>query len=70
LDKASFTVDPQARAELLLQAEQLLVGTGVIAPNYCGVATYYVAKYVNGYYTNPHAGVDYTKLHTKGRPGR
>lgn len=70
LTKAAYTVDQQARAELLLQAEQLLVGTGVVAPTYCGIATSYIANYVYGYYTNPHAGVDYTKLYTKGRPSR
>lgn len=70
LDEAADTVDAKARAEKLLQAEQLLVGTGVIAPTYCGIGTYYIANYINGYYTNPHAGVDYTKMYTKGRPTR
>lgn len=67
LEQASLSPDNQERAELLLQAEELLVGTGVIAPTYCGTSTTFLAKYVQGYYTNPHSQLDYTKIYTVGR---
>ena len=68
LEQASLSPDNQERAELLLEAEKLLVGTGVIAPTYVGTANTFLAKYVKGFYTNPHAQLDYTKIYTVGRP--
>ncbi len=68
LIEASLSPDNQERAEILLEAEKLLVGTGVIIPTYCGTSTVYLADYVQGYYTNPCVGLDYTKIYTKGRP--
>lgn len=68
LEKASLSPDNQERAELFLQAEELLVGTGVIAPTYCASGTTFLAKYVQGYYTNPHSQLDFTKIYTVGRP--
>ncbi len=68
LQQASVTPDNDDRAELLLEAEKLLVGTGVIAPTYCAISTVYLADYVKGYYVSPVAGVDYTKIYTQGRP--
>ncbi|HPP61273.1 MAG TPA: peptide ABC transporter substrate-binding protein [Bacillota bacterium] len=68
LEKASSSTDDDERAELFLEAEKLLVGTGVVAPTYCAVSTIYLADYVKGYYVSPVAGVDYTKIYTVGRP--
>ena len=68
LDKAGQTVDDQERAEMLLEAEELLVGTGVIIPTYAGESSTYIASYVKGYYTNPHSSLDYSKIYTSGRP--
>ncbi|NLW22551.1 MAG: peptide ABC transporter substrate-binding protein [Tissierellia bacterium] len=68
LEQASLSPDNKERAELLLEAEKILVGTGVIAPTYVGTANTFLAKYVKGFYTNPHAQIDYTKIYTVGRP--
>ncbi len=67
LEKASNSFDNKKRAELLLQAEELLVGTGVVVPTYCRKDSLYKAKYLQSYYTNPHAGVNYTKIYIYGR---
>ena len=67
LEEASNTTDNQDRAELFLEAEKLLVGTGVIAPSYVLTDNAYLADYVEGYYVNPHSYVDYTKIFTSGR---
>ena len=63
IEKASLSTDDKERAELFHEAEKILVGTGVIAPVYCGKATYYKANYLKGYYLSPNAGVDYTKIY-------
>ena len=63
LDKASNTVDDKERAELLLEAEKLLVGTGVIIPTYAGVSSTYLASYVQNYHTSPHTTVDFRKVY-------
>ncbi|MBW4827387.1 MAG: peptide ABC transporter substrate-binding protein [Clostridiaceae bacterium] len=63
LEKASTSNDDKERAELFFEAEKLLVGTGVIAPTYCGKSTAYLAKHVKNYYICPNAGVDYTKIY-------
>lgn len=67
LEKASNSPDNQERAELFVEAEKLLVGTGVIAPTYCKSSTYFVAKYVKGFYVNPHAGLDYSLIYMSGK---
>jgi oligopeptide transport system substrate-binding protein len=67
LEQASESTDNQERAEILLQAEELLVGTAVIAPTYCKNDTTFAEKYINGYYLNSHTGIDYTKIYTAGR---
>ncbi len=67
LAQAAECSDNQKRAELFLQAEELLVGTGVIAPTYCETSSIFLADYVNDYYTNPHSHIDYTRLYTLGK---
>lgn len=63
LEKASMSTDDKERARLFFEAEKLLVGTGVIAPIYCGKSTTYLAKHVKGYYVSPNARIDYTKIY-------
>ena len=67
LAEADKCSDNQKRAELFLQAEELLVGTGVVVPTYCQTYSTYLAEYVQGYYINPHSQIDYTKIYIKGR---
>lgn len=67
LEKASNTPDNQERAELFVEAEKILVGTGVIAPTYSKSLTTFLAKYVKGYYVNPHSSLDYSLIYISGR---
>lgn len=67
INKASKTVDDVERANLLVEAEEILVGTGVIIPAYAGVGKLYVANYVKNYYLNPHSPLDFTKIYIQGR---
>lgn len=63
LTKADNSTDQQERAELLLQAEELIVGTGVISPTYVNTDIAFLAKKVKGYHVNPHSQLDYTKIY-------
>ncbi|WMM24453.1 peptide ABC transporter substrate-binding protein [Tissierella sp. MB52-C2] len=63
LQTAANSPDNQERAELLLEAEQLLVGTGVIAPTYCLSYTYFIPKDLKGFYINPHAELSYNLMY-------
>lgn len=67
LKQAALTPDNQERAEILLKAEEIIVGTAVIAPTYCQEYTTFLGDYVKGYYTNPHTSIDYTKIYIYGR---
>ena len=68
LEQAADTVDEQQRADLLLKAEKILVGTAVIAPTYVDMARTYIPDYVQDYFMSSHATVDYRKVWTSGRP--
>lgn len=63
LDEADQISDNQERAELFLEAEKLLVGTGVISPTYVYTDTAFLANYVKGYNVNAHSSPDYTKIY-------
>lgn len=69
LDLASNELDQNKRAEYFFEAEQLLVGKGVIAPTYLGFGNTYLAKYVQRYYTNPRGNTDMRYVFTAGKPG-
>ncbi len=69
IELAGDELDQAKRAQYFYEAEQLLVGTGVIAPTYLQFSNEYLAKYVNGYYTNPHSYVDMRYIYTAGKPG-
>lgn len=68
LEDASLEPDQQKRAEILLEAEKLLVGTGIIAPTYAPRSNTFLTKFVEGYHVNPHSQIDYTIIDTTGRP--
>lgn len=65
LDKAEDVVDPKEKAQLYLQAEELLVGSGIISPSYVGTSNYYLNPKIGGYYTSAFASPDYTKIYIK-----
>lgn len=67
LVQASNETDNQKRAELFLQAEELIVGTGVIAPTYVNNYNTFLAPYVRDYFITPHSSTDYTKIFTSGK---
>ena len=67
LKLASDSADNQERAELFLEAEEILVGKAVIVPTYVARSSVFLADYVYGYYTNPHSQLDYTKLYITGK---
>ncbi|MEG1043266.1 MAG: peptide ABC transporter substrate-binding protein [Oscillospiraceae bacterium] len=67
LVKSEVTIDPIERAQILLEAETILVGTGVIAPTYVGKSNTYLNKYVKGYYENPHSATDYSLMYIQGK---
>lgn len=63
LKEASVTTNNKKRAELYLEAEELLVGTGVLVPTYVNTYSTFLFEDVHGYYINPHAYTDYTKIY-------
>lgn len=63
LKKAADSPDDQERAELFVEAEKLLVGTGVIAPTYAKTSTIFKAKHIKEYYVNPYTGVNYNLIY-------
>ena len=69
LREAAECNDEQKKAELYLQAEELLVGTGVIAPTYLPSQPIFLKKYVKGYYATSTSQTDYSLIYTVGKPG-
>lgn len=67
LKEASMSSDNQERAELFVEAEKLLVGTGVIAPTYVHTFSTFKADYVKGYHANPHSAIDYSLIYISGK---
>lgn len=67
LVQASNETDDQKRAELFLEAEEILVGTGIIIPTYVYNFNTFLADYVEDYFVTPHSGTDYTKIYTSGK---
>lgn len=60
--KAVDTVDDAEKAQLYLQAEELLVKNAIIAPEYLEESPSYVANYVKNYHVSTNGYVDYTKV--------
>jgi oligopeptide transport system substrate-binding protein len=65
LEKSNAEPDESKRAELLFQAEQILVGTAVIAPTYTDTFTNFLSQKVGGYYINPNSSTDLNKIYIK-----
>lgn len=62
LEEAAGIVDPVEKAEKYLEAETLLVGSGLISPSYIGMSNTYLANYVDGYLISTFSSPDYTKI--------
>ena len=63
LNEAKFEVDDQKKAELYLQAEELVVKTGLIEPTYVEEAPTFVKKYVKNYFVSTVGQVDFSKVY-------
>lgn len=65
LEKAKVTTDQQELANIYLEAEQLLVGTGIIMPQYLGESNTYVNEKVDGYHVSTTGGIDWSQVSIK-----
>lgn len=65
LEKAKVTTDQQELANIYLEAETLLVGTGIILPQYLGENTTYVNEKVDGYYVSTNGNRDWSQVSIK-----
>lgn len=65
LEEAKNTTDEQKLAEIYLEAEQLLVGTAIIAPQYQTKGSTYINKKVEGYYVSTNGNTDWTDVSVK-----
>lgn len=65
LEQSNAEPDESKRAELLFQAEKILVGTAVIAPTYTDTFTNFLAQKVGGFYINPNSSTDLNKIYIK-----
>ncbi len=55
--------DDQKKAELYLQAEELVVKSGLIEPTYVEEAPTFVKKYVKNYFVSTVGQVDFSKVY-------
>ncbi|MEG1802239.1 MAG: peptide ABC transporter substrate-binding protein [Lachnospiraceae bacterium] len=62
LVESTECADQDERAQILLEAEKLLVGTAVVAPTYTMTDSCYLSDKIGGYYTNPHSTLDLNKI--------
>ena len=67
LAEAKMCNDEQKKAELYLEAEKLLVGTGVIAPTYLPASTIFLKDYVKGYYATATSQTEYSSIYIEGK---
>ena len=63
LNEAKYEVDDQKKAELYLQAEELVVKTGLIEPTYVEEAPTFVKKYVKNYPISTIGQVDFSQVY-------
>ena len=63
LNEAKFEVDDQKKAELYLQAEELVVKSGLIEPTYVEEAPTFVKKYVKNYFVSTVGQVDFSQVY-------
>ncbi len=62
LNQAKDVVDDKEKAEIYLQAEQLVVGNALIAPMYLEASPTYVKNYVKNYYVTTNGLVDFSQV--------
>lgn len=62
LNQAKDVVDDKEKAEIYLQAEQLVVGNALIAPMYLEASPTYVKNYVKNYYVATNGLVDFSQV--------
>lgn len=62
LNQAKDVVDDKEKAEIYLQAEQLVVGNALIAPMYLEASPTYVKNYVKNYYVTTNGLVDLSQV--------
>lgn len=67
LAEAKVCNDEKEKAELYLEAEKLLVGTGVIAPTYLPADTIFMKDYVKGYYATATSQTNYASVYIEGK---
>ncbi|MCR1848461.1 peptide ABC transporter substrate-binding protein [Paraclostridium sordellii] len=65
LEEAKNETDEQKLAEIYLEAEQLLVGTAIIAPQYQTKGSTYINKKVEGYHVTTNGNTDWTDVSVK-----
>ena len=63
LNEAKYEVDDQKKAELYLQAEELVVKTGLIEPTYVEEAPTFVKNYVKNYPISTIGQVDFSQVY-------
>ena len=63
LNEAKYEVDDQKKAELYLQAEELVVKSGLIEPTYLEEAPTFVKKYVKNYFVSTVGQVDFSQVY-------
>ena len=63
LNEAKYEVDDQKKAELYLQAEELVVKSGLIEPTYVEEAPTFVKKYVKNYFVSTVGQVDFSQVY-------
>lgn len=61
-DMAVNVVDPKEKANIYLEAEELLVKNAIIAPEYLGSRQCYLAKYVKGWHESTIGSIDYSQI--------
>lgn len=62
LNQAKDVVDDKEKAEIYLQAEQLVVGNALIAPMYLEASPTYVKNHVKNYYVTTNGLVDFSQV--------
>lgn len=62
LNQAKGVVDDKEKAEIYLQAEQLVVGNALIAPMYLEASPTYVKNHVKNYYVATNGLVDFSQV--------
>lgn len=54
--------DPQEKAQIYLQLEEILVGGGIICPTYLLESPSFVSDKVEGYYVSTNGMTDFTQV--------